>query len=106
MRLPIRIVLETTVCAAAFFAGSAAPPAGELALKVLPNSRPPEVWARPYVAPAMLFHQTTGQPPEGFVEGCRVVPMERDHPDHVDRIVVLTCAKGIKLELRNVDFEH
>jgi len=93
------------VLAGGFCLGHATAPGGDLAFKVM-RIEPEIVWLRAYVAPAMNFHQLAGPTPDAYVEGCRVVKDVRSHPDHVDKALILECSKGIRLELKNIDFEN
>lgn len=72
---------------------------------VLPAAAPPQVIARPYVAPIMQFHLEAGKPVPGAVLQCKRDLEEKEFADHGDSYLVLRCNDGIRLRLSNLYFD-
>jgi len=74
-------------------------------LKVLPRADAvaDEVWLRPYVAPVLNFRRLAGKAPANGAVNCTVKMETRERADHKDRVVVLECEDGLRLELQGMD---
>lgn len=62
------------------------------------------VTAIPYVAPELELKVVAGAP-KGYVYGCQQAVETRKREDHADDIVTLSCAEGVRLELKGVRFK-
>lgn len=62
------------------------------------------VIATPYVVPEVELQVLAGAP-KGYVYGCKQEVTERLLSDHIDDVVALSCAEGVRLELKGVHFK-
>ena len=71
----------------------AKPVSQKVPFRVISSNRN-ETLVEPFVVPALQFRQLQGvQPAKGLIY-CEIVMYEKEHSDHVDKVLRLVCEEG------------
>lgn len=76
---------------------------GPVVYRVIPKGSAKELWLESYLPTPLNFRVVKGEAPQGGVLHCQAEEVSLTHSDHSDKLVVLNCVEGLRLELQGLD---